>query len=125
VGDKLGGDGRLERQGGVAEEQQCAIVLVGAELDDLVGDDAALDAAIRRDDETVVVHAGVDAERGDQADVGALGRLDGADASVVAGVYVAYLQLGALLGQPARPQRREAPLVGQLGQRVDLVHELR
>ena len=38
---------------------------------------------------------------------------------------VADLEAGALPRQAARPERREPPLVGQLGQRVGLVHELR
>ena len=40
-------------------------------------------------------------------------------------VHVAHLEAGALAGQTARPERREAPLVRDLGERVGLVHELR
>ena len=40
-------------------------------------------------------------------------------------VHVAHLEAGALAGQTARTERREPPLVRDLGQRVGLVHELR
>ena len=40
-------------------------------------------------------------------------------------VHVAHLEAGALARQAARPKRRETPLVGDLRQRVGLVHELR
>ena len=41
------------------------------------------------------------------------------------GVHVAHLEAGALAGQTAGPEGREAPLVRDLGERVGLVHELR
>ncbi len=40
-------------------------------------------------------------------------------------VHVAHFEAGALAGQTARAKRREAALVGDLRQRVGLVHELR
>ena len=40
-------------------------------------------------------------------------------------MHVAHLEAGALARQAARPERRYAALVGDLGQRVGLVHELR
>ena len=68
--------------------------------------------------------AGVGGQRPDEADVGAFGRLDGAHASVVGRVDVTHLETGALAREPAWPERREAPLVGQARERVVLVHEL-
>jgi hypothetical protein len=38
---------------------------------------------------------------------------------------VAHLEAGALAREPARAERRQAPLVGDLRQRIGLVHELR
>jgi hypothetical protein len=43
---------------------------------------------------------------------------------VVGRVHVADLEAGPLAGQTARPERRQAALVGDLRQRVGLVHEL-
>ena len=40
-------------------------------------------------------------------------------------MHVAHLEAGPLASQTARAKRRETPLVGDLGQRVGLVHELR
>ena len=40
-------------------------------------------------------------------------------------MHVAHLEAGALPGQPAGTERREPPLVRDLGQRVGLIHELR
>ena len=39
-------------------------------------------------------------------------------------MHVAHLEAGALAGEAAGTERREPPLVGDLGQRVGLVHEL-
>ena len=64
-------------------------------------------------------------ERVDQADVRAFRRLDRADAAVVGRVDVADLEARALAGEAARPERRDAALVGHFGERVGLVHELR
>ena len=75
-------------------------------------------------DETELVDAGIGGQRTEQADVGAFRRLDGADAAIVREVNVAHVETGPLPGQAAGAQGREAALVGQLGQRVGLVHEL-
>src|SRR3954454_9270463 len=99
----------------------------GLELEELrvVVRDGPLDLAVRRLDEPVGVDPAVRGERADQADVRAFGRLDGADAAVVAVVHVADVEAGALARQAARAERRQAALGRQLGQRVRLVHELR
>ena len=55
---------------------------------------------------------------------GTFRRLDGADAAVVRGMHVAHLEPGALARQTARSESRETPLVGDLRERVGLVHEL-
>ena len=92
---------------------------------DLVGDLAVLDLAVRRLDEAVLVDAGVGRQRRDEADVRTFRRLDRADAAVVRRVHVAHFEAGALAGQTARPEGREAALVRDFGERVRLVHELR
>ena len=61
----------------------------------------------------------------DQSDVGAFRSGNGADAAIVGTVHVAYFKAGAVPRQPSRTKRRDAALVLQLGQRVNLVHELR
>ena len=86
---------------------------------------AVHDLAVRRLDEAVLVDAGEGRERVDQADVRAFRRLDRADAAVMRRVHVAHLEAGALTGQAARSERRQAALVGDLAERVGLVHELR
>ena len=48
----------------------------------------------------------------DQADVRAFGSLDRADPAIVGRVNVADFEAGALTGQTARPERRNAALVG-------------
>ena len=95
------------------------------EIDHLVGDAAVLDLAVRRLDEAVFVHARIGRERIDQADIRTFRGLDRADAAVMRRVHVAHLEAGALARQTARSKRRQTPLVGDLRQRVGLVHELR
>jgi hypothetical protein len=92
---------------------------------DLVGHLAVDHLAVRRLEEAVLVGAGIQRQRVDQADVRTFRRLDRADAAVVGRVHVAHLEAGALAGQTARAEGRDAALVGDLGQRVGLVHELR
>ena len=91
----------------------------------LVGDAAVLHLAIGRLDEAVFVHPRVGGERIDQADIGAFRRLDRADAAVMGRVHVAHLEAGAFARETARAERRQAPLVGDLRQRIGLIHELR
>ena len=108
------------------------LLLVGGHPVDLVGDHAVLDATVRGLDEAVLVDVRVERKRADQADVGALGRLDRAHAGVVRVVDVAHRggHVGAAAGaglvasEAARAERGETALVGQAGQRVGLVHEL-
>src|SRR6202008_1170399 len=95
------------------------------EVDDLVGDAAVLDLAVRRFDEAILVDARKRRQRVDQADVRAFRRLDRADAAVMRGVHVAHLEAGTLAGQTARAKRGKTTLVGDLRQRGGLVHELR
>ena len=115
----------LASSGGVGLGDGVLRLLHRREVDDLLGDAAVLDLAVRALDEAVLVDAREGGERVDQADVRAFRRLDRADAAVVGRVHVAHLEAGALAGQTARPKRREAPLVGDLRERVGLVHELR
>ena len=91
---------------------------------DLVPDLALIDLAVRAFDEAVLVDPGVGRQRVDQADVRPLRGLDRADPAVVRGVHVAHLEAGALAGQAAGAEGGEAPLVGDLAERVGLIHEL-
>src|SRR5882762_4353962 len=93
--------------------------------DDVVGDASVLDLAVRRLDEAELVDARVARQRRDEADVRAFRRFNRADAAVVRRVDVADLEPRALAGQTAGAERRETPLVRDLGERVGLVHELR
>src|SRR5207245_5790055 len=75
-------------------------------------------------DEPVWVHATVRREGANESDVRTFRRLDRADAPVVAEVHVADVEPGALTREAARPEGREAALVGELVERVRLLHEL-
>ncbi len=97
----------------------------GREIDHLVRHLGLHHAAVRALDEAVFVHAREGRQRVDEADIRTFRRLDRADAAVMGRMHVAHLEAGALAGQTARPERRQAPLVGDLRQRVGLVHELR
>ncbi len=99
-------------------------LLVGPQVLDLAGHLAPLDLAVGREQETVLVDLAVNAQRRDEADVGAFRGLDGADAAVVRDVDVTHLEAGALAVQAAGAQGRETPLVDEHGQGVGLVHHL-
>ena len=123
--EHLLGELALRVDDGVGLRDDEAVLLIGREVGDLVGDATLVDAPVRRLDEAEGVDPGVGGERADQADVRAFRRLDRAHPAVVAGVHVADLHARAVTGQTARPERRQAALVGQTRERVGLVHELR
>ncbi len=81
--------------------------------------------AVGRLDEAILIHSPIGAQGADQADIGAFGRLDRADAAVVGVVDVAHVKAGALAAEAAGAEGAEAALVGQLVERVGLLHELR
>ena len=110
---------------GVGLGDVVAHLLHRGEVDDLVGHLAVLDLAVRALDEAVLVDARERRERVDETDVRTFRRLDRADAAVVRRMHVAHLEAGALARQTARSKRRETALVGDLRQRIRLVHELR
>ena len=66
----------LGSSGVLAGRDDVLLFLVSGHPVDLVGGNAVLDAAERSLDEAVLVDAGVEGERADQADVGAFGGLD-------------------------------------------------
>ena len=86
---------------------------------------AVLHRAVGSLDKTEVVDLGINAERGDQTDVRAFRGLDRAETTVMGIVHVSHLESGALTRQTAGAKGRQTALVGDLGQRVRLVHELR
>ena len=102
------------------------VLLVGGHIDDLIGDSAGglVDLAVRGLNEAVLVDLGVGGQIGNQTDVRAFRRLDGAQTTIVGVVNVADLEACAVTGQTAGAQSGQTALVGQLGQRVVLVHEL-
>src|ERR1700674_4396092 len=84
-----------------------------------------LHLAVGRLDKAELVDPSVAGQRADQTDVRAFRRFDRADAAVVRWVNVAHLEPGAFAREAARPKGRETPLVGDFGERIGLVHELR
>ena len=116
---------RLRVDLGVGLRDRLLLLLGGVQVDDLVGDHAVLDHPVRGGHEPVLGDLGVGGQRADQADVRALGGLDRAHAAVVGGMDVANLDRRPLAGQAAGAERREAAPVGEAGERVRLVHELR
>ncbi|OPZ53752.1 MAG: hypothetical protein BWY91_01843 [bacterium ADurb.BinA028] len=123
--DPLLGEGpvRVERSVGLRLDEE--VFLIGRQVVDLVGDDPVDDLAVGGLDEPERVDPAIGGQRADEADVGAFRRLDRAHPAVVAGVDVTDLHAGAVPRETAGAEGREATLVGQPGQRVVLVHELR
>ena len=75
-------------------------------------------------DKTILVYPRVGCQGVDQTDVRTFRRLDGTHTSVMGVVYIPHLESGTVPGQTARAQGGETALMGQLCQRVILVHEL-
>ncbi len=100
------------------------LLAVGGQIFNVFRDAAILDLAVRRFEKTEFVDARERRERRDEADVRAFRRLNRADAPVMRRMNVADFKARAVAGKTARPEGRQAALVGQFGQRIDLVHEL-
>ena len=98
--------------------------LVGPQPENLVGQLALDDLAVRRDQEAVLIDAGIDRQAGDQTDVGSFRRLDGTDPAIVGDVHVAHLEPGPFAVESAGPQGAEPAFVGELGQRIGLIDDL-
>ena len=113
----------VDRLGGLRDRE--LRLLGGVEVHDLVGHLAALDDPVRRLDEAELGHGRHRGERADEADVRAFRRLDRAHAAVVGRVHVAHLDRRPLARQAAGAERAEAAAMGEAGERVRLVHELR
>ncbi|MNG97286.1 hypothetical protein D3C79_563950 [compost metagenome] len=96
----------------------------GRQEHDVVADHAFLHHAVRAFQEAVLVGAGIGRQGVDQTDVRTFRGLDRAHTAVVGRVYVTDFEAGTLTGQTARAECGDAALVGDLGERVVLVHEL-
>ena len=121
IADQLAGG--VDR--GIGLGDRIFLLLHRREIGDILRHLAVAHLAVGRFDEAVFVDAREGRERIDQPDVRPLGRFDRADAAIMRRVHVAHLEAGPLAGEAARTQRRKPALVGDLGERVGLVHELR
>ncbi len=79
---------------------------------------------IRSLNKAILIHPGISSQGIDQSDVRTLRSLDGTHSSVMGIVNVTHLKSGPLSGQSAGSQGRKTPFVGQLCQRIVLIHEL-
>ena len=126
----VAGDDRVADQlavlnDGVGRGDDRFLLLVGPQPLGRLGQLAILELLVRRDEEAVFVHAGVDGQAGDQADVRAFRGFDRANSAVVRIVDVADLEARPLAVQAAGAQGRKPPLVREHRQRVGLIDHLR
>ena len=125
AGHAVGGEMALviERRVGLRDGE--TFLAVAREVVQFAGHTALHDFAVRRLNEAEVVHARKSRERGDEADVWAFGCFNRANAAVVRRMHVADFEARAVARKSPGSERRQAAFVSQLGERVDLVHELR
>ena len=126
AGDTLIGKAAVLVQRLLGGGHDILVLHVGGHILHLVGDPAGalFHLAIRRLNKAVAVDPGIGGQVGDQADVGAFRRLDGAHTAIVAVMDVTDVERGALTAQTAGAKSGDTPLMGQLCQRVGLVHKL-
>ena len=79
---------------------------------------------VRRLYEAVLIDSGVSCQRVDQTDIRSLRRLNRTHPSIMGIMHVTHFKSRPVSRQTARSQCRETSLVGQLTQRVILIHEL-
>ncbi len=105
------------------------ILLVRGQVNDLVKDDrivglGLVDLAVRRLDKTVFVDPCIGCKGVDQTDVRTFGGLDRAHTTVVRIVDVSNLETCTVTRQTAGTESGKTSLVGQLAERVVLIHKL-
>ncbi len=101
-----------------------AVFLGCGQVIDLVGYLAVYDLTVRGLDEAEGVDAGEGCQRTDQTNVRAFRGLNRAHTAVVRRVNVTDFHARTVAAQATRTKRGKTTLVGHLGQRVVLVHEL-
>ena len=114
----------IERLGRLRDYE--AILLVGGEVINLIGDAAGrlVYLLIRRDKESVLIDLSVGSEVGNKSDVRAFRSLDRAHTAVMAVMNVADVEGRSLTAQTAGAERGKAALMGKLCEGVRLIHEL-
>ncbi len=97
----------------------------GCQKFDIRQDPTLLHHAVRRLNKSELIHPGVRAEGNDQPDIRSFRCLHGADSTVMGGMNIPHLKPGPFPCQAAGAQGGQSPLMGNLGQGIGLVHELR
>ncbi len=100
------------------------VFLIGRHVVDFIGHAAVVHLPVRSFDKAVLVDPSVGCQRTDQTDVGTFRGLNGADTGIVAVVHVTNFEGSTVTVQTAGAQGAQTALVGQLSQRVGLIHEL-
>ena len=85
---------------------------------------AVTDFTVRRFDEAQIVNLSINTQRRNQTDVRSFRCFNRTQTTVVGIVHVTHLESCTVTRQTAGTQRRQTTFVGNLGQRVCLVHEL-
>ncbi len=85
---------------------------------------ALVDLSVRRLHKTILVDPRIGCKGVDQTNVRSLRRLNRAHSAIMRIVHITHLESGTVSGKTAGTQRRQTSLVGQLAERVVLIHEL-
>ena len=124
-GDQVVEEASLFIKGSIGLGNDVILLVEGEEILYLTRGPAIFDHPIGGLDESVRVDPGKGAQGGNEPNVGTFRGLDGADPPVMCGMHIPNLKPRSLTGQPSGPQGAEAPLMGNLREGVDLIHELR
>src|ERR1700730_844218 len=104
---------------------QVIFFLIASQVIDVVRDPAIGDLAIWCFNETKLIDPRESRHRADQTDVRTFRCLNRTTTPVMGRVHVAYFESVAIATQSAWSERGQTALVGQLRQRIRLIHELR
>ena len=80
---------------------------------------------VRGFNKTVRIYLCISSQRNYQSDIRPLRGLNRADPTVMGGMYITDFKACPISGQATWSQGRKPPLMGYLGERVGLIHELR
>ncbi len=101
-----------------------AFFFVGSDIFDFIGNFAVLYDSVRSFDKSELIDSGKDTQGIDQANVRSFRSLNWTDTAVVGWVNIAHLKSRSFPIQSSGPKSTQSTLVCDLGQWIDLVHEL-
>src|SRR5205085_9682951 len=124
AGDRLREEVTLVIEWSIRLRDDEILFAVSGEIIQVTSHAAFFHAAIRRLEEAEIIHARKRRERRDETDVWTFRCFHRANTTIMRRMHVADFETSTIAGETARSESRQAALMGEFRQRIDLIHEL-